>query len=593
MFAQFIKRLGFHKSKDTVSIDRTPMLFPCGVSRSGTTLLSAALDAHSRVCMGYELLFKEQPGIQYMVDQVRSVQPDATSLKKAGSLLRQSGQVELGKWVSRCHRLGLGIDELLDVLEKHAVTNGDRLDSLPLRLSLLSSVMNEPGVRSGASHLGFKITDTAYETYLASYPNSYFVYIVRDPRDVYASLMAADFGVGLRAAAQRWVKGIEAFQAFQAEHPDQCRILRYEDLVQDPGAALSEVFGMAGLEMEDAVLAFQDSKARILDSSHPNAANLKKGFFGNSVGRYVRDLTRSEVQGIESRCGELMHALGYCAADVDSLLTYDIPAEEFKAKQKWLSNKRKYWPEDYEELLAPYLNGEYELMTLQELYSDGPKLEKDVLVIRHDVDHDHVTARKIAEWEHKRGIRATYCLLHTAWYYGKLVDGKMWHTSDLIETARYLSSLGHEINFHNNLVATALKHAADPVVLLKQELAYFRENGVEIKGTSTHGDGLCRTLNFRNWELFAECCDERFGGPRTLAYDSGDRVLEMSLGKHSMRDFGLEYEAYDAMRNIYHTDSGGNLRVRKNARGRRAIKRVEGTECQVVGVLTHPIWWGF
>ncbi len=60
-----------------------------------------------------------------------------------------------------------------------------------------------------------------------------------------------------------------------------------------------------------------------------------------------------------------------------------------------------------------------------------------------------------------------------------------------------------------------------------------------------------------------------------------------------MFDFGLEYEGYDIARDIYHTESGGRLRTRQKARGRRSFGRKDTQRGEVVRVLTHPIWWDF
>ena len=593
----FSKLMGALRLLGVERIDRdadpSPMIFPCGVSRSGTTLLSAALDAHSRVCMGYEMLFPAMQGVGYIIERLREVRTEASDLRRAGSLMRKRGLTDLGKWISRCHRLGLGVDALLDTLDAYRRDQSDALDELSQRLRLIKYVLDVPGVRGEATHLGFKISDYAFNTYRELFPKALFVYIVRDPRDIYASLRAANFGVDLNMACKRWVQGSKSFMAFERRHPGQCCLVRYEDLVRAPGASLAPVFAKTGLEMEDRVIEFHNSGARILGSSHPNSGNLKKGFFESSVGRYARDLTPADVRTVEACCGTLMERHGYKNADLASLEIYDLDKALFDAKQKWLSTKRKSSPAVYENLLSPYLGGDYDVMTLREFYGNGPKIDKDVLIIRHDVDHDHLTARKIARWEYERGIRSTYCLLHTAWYYGELVDGRMRHSSDLVETVRCLVDLGHEINFHNNLVVTALKHNIDPVELLRKELDFFRSLGAEIKGTSTHGDGLCRELNFRNWELFKECCGDRFGGPRTIEYSTEAYSIQVELGRYPMGEFGLEYEAYDSVRHIYHTDSGGRLRTRLNARGHRSMVRLEGSDATVVGVLTHPIWWDF
>ena len=129
--------------------------------------------------------------------------------------------------------------------------------------------------------------------------------------------------------------------------------------------------------------------------------------------------------------------------------------------------------------------------------------------------------------------------------------------------------------------------------MLESDLAYFDSRGFPFTGTSTHSDRLCRTLNFRNWELFKEWCDGRFGGPRTITYtvSNGD-AHTVRLGAYPMFDFGLEYEACDIAPDVYITDSGGKLGVRKDTVGRRSLGR-DGKRGQVVRVLTHPVRWQF
>ncbi len=277
----------------------------------------------------------------------------------------------------------------------------------------------------------------------------------------------------------------------------------------------------------------------------------------------------------------------------------EIPKEPYSLSSSHINsfrkihNKRKvYKPDDYHNLLSPYKEG-YENLTYADYVREHDIGDRKILLLRHDIDHDYQTAIKIAEWESRHGFRATYCLLHTAWYYGHLEGERLIHTQNLVDFARRLNDLGHEINLHNNLVVTALNVDINPAKLLSQELDFFHSIGINITGTSTHGDSLCRKLNFRNWELFKECCDDRFGGPRTISYNTSGKSREIRLGGISMFDFGLEYEGYDIVRNIYHTDSGGNLRTRRDARGRRPFGRKDPKRGEVVGILTHPIWWDF
>lgn len=67
------------------------------------------------------------------------------------------------------------------------------------------------------------------------------------------------------------------------------------------------------------------------------------------------------------------------------------------------------------------------------------------------------------------------------------------------------------------------------------------------------------------------------------------------LGERSMMDFGLLYEAYDFPRDLYITESGGRLRVRRSTRGRGGLYRnaLHVHYKKILGLTTHPIWWGW
>jgi hypothetical protein len=578
--------------------DQTPMIFVCGVSRSGTTLLSAILNAHSHVCMGFEILFPPSTSTRLIAEKLIEIRSKARDLQRAGSLLRKQGLINIGKWVSRCHRLGLEFEDLQTILEEHRKMHGDSLLTLEKRLLLIKAVLDTPEVKNGATHLGFKITDSDFERFLAFFPNATFVYIVRDPRDVYASLKSANFGVSLQMSTKRWVKTLESFLEFKERHPERCQIVRYENIISDPRSSLHSVFTLAGLEMEDGVLEFQQSGAKILNSTHPNAENLRKGLFDNSRGRFLKDLAAEDVLSICDTCGKLMRSVGYLTQEIGHLpghkpKLYKIPPDELKRKMKVLNGKAKFEKEAYMALLKPCLDEGYEVMPLLQFIREENIGDRKVLVIRHDVDHNHLNAMKMAKWEQLHGIRSTYCLLHTAWYYGKLENGFINHTTDLVDCVKYLYGLGHEINLHNNFAVTALKEGIEVEKLLRQELDFFLSIGIEIKGTSTHGDILCRELNFRNYEVFRETCDGRYGGPRAIIYQNEENRSIVTLGEIPMHDFGLEYEAYEIFWDIYHTDSGGNLQTKFNRKGMRPFGRKDRTRGSLVGVLTHPVWWNF
>jgi hypothetical protein len=264
-----------------------------------------------------------------------------------------------------------------------------------------------------------------------------------------------------------------------------------------------------------------------------------------------------------------------------------LSARERKTQRARLASKKRYAPADYERLLTPILDCRV-TVTLAEFAASHDTVREEVVLVRHDIDHDYETALALAAWEHDRGIRATYCVLHTAWYYGELRNGRYEHTDELVRLCRQLHEWGHEVNLHNNAVVVALEKGCDPVRLLQEELDFIRGEGVPVVGTAMHGDALCRKLGFRNCEIFREAVREEFGGPRTVSHGGAS----VELGAVGYADLGLTYEAYDMAWGRYVTDSGGALRSRLDVPGLARIAHPDGPQC-VTGVLTHPVWWRF
>lgn len=265
-----------------------------------------------------------------------------------------------------------------------------------------------------------------------------------------------------------------------------------------------------------------------------------------------------------------------------------LSEEERAAHRARLAHKKRYVARDYETILSAY-RSTHEFITLGDYVTDPALNGRRMFLLRHDIDHDYETALLMAAWEHARGIRATYCVLHTAWYYGRFANGRYEHTDELVRLCRELHEMGHEINLHNNAVVLALQTGADPLTVLRDEVRFLRSVGVPVTGSTTHGDAICRQKNFGNFEVFREAVKAERGGPRTVRGEAG----EVRLGSISYADVGLTYESYDIARDIYITDSGGRLRSHRDAPGRRTFSRTEPASGEVVGFLAHPVWWSF
>jgi hypothetical protein len=243
------------------------------------------------------------------------------------------------------------------------------------------------------------------------------------------------------------------------------------------------------------------------------------------------------------------------------------------------ARERRFTYDRYDAFLARLLaDPRVRPLPLRELAATDP--EGRVLVgLRHDVDDRLDSALRMAELEHRRGVRATYFVLHTASYYG---------SPGLLDALRRLQELGHEVGWHNDLVTLQLVYGRDPVEYLAGELRRLRENGIDVVGTAAHGSIHCHRLGYHNNEFFLDWPEAVSGGRTSrarIAVGGGD--VELRRGR--LADFGLEYEAYHLGEDRYFSDA------RFDERGRRWHPELLDVRSlrpgERVVVLVHPCHW--
>ncbi len=156
-----------------------------------------------------------------------------------------------------------------------------------------------------------------------------------------------------------------------------------------------------------------------------------------------------------------------------------------------------------------------------------------LVAMRHDVDHNLDHAVAFAEWEAERGYRASFYVLHTAWYYPD--------TDALARGLDRIVDLGHEVGLHSNatvLAASALgprerwntpaeslsTEVVDGIAnIIDSELEHLRSLGIEIIGVAAHGDIRCYEMGVYNDLRFTKLPLDVFG----LEYDA-DRLARGS-----------------------------------------------------------------
>lgn len=218
----------------------------------------------------------------------------------------------------------------------------------------------------------------------------------------------------------------------------------------------------------------------------------------------------------------------------------------------------------------------------------------EYLAIRHDVDHHLDRALKMARIEREEGIRATYYLLPPGDYdspqnyYGRIVDGQIYHSSELADGALELQSLGHEVGLHNDFLQLSTLLRRSVAELIREEVAYFAGIGVAVTGSASHGSDFARKNAFTNYEIFVESKGSR-------------AVRSVDLGEHGafelfsipMADVGLAYEAYSVPRQVYISDSGSELSAAYNRTQEGSLGWILDNigSARRIAALIHADWW--
>lgn len=138
-------------------------------------------------------------------------------------------------------------------------------------------------------------------------PESKFIYLMRNPYDLVASLKRRFAKRGFKrdeiwATCIGWRKGVRLAGEMQERYPDRFRIVRYEDLVSDPQAKLREIFEFLGYEYRESYA----NVPRVNTSDNPAdwtgvklGEQASGGLTGFRINYYDKSLTVAEKQAAD------------------------------------------------------------------------------------------------------------------------------------------------------------------------------------------------------------------------------------------------------------------------------------------------------
>jgi hypothetical protein len=266
-------------------MNRPPPLFIVGAPRSGTTLLRNMLNRHPLLAVCGETRF-----YHYLYARRRAF-GDLGNLKNRRRLVEEYLSTE------RVQRLGIDLPGLGERLMREAI--GYR--------ELFTSVLEYYAESQGKPRYGEKTPHHALftETLCEWFPGANILHLVRDPRDVVASLQRMVWAPNsIVANAQVWLDC--NLGARRSSHRPEYLLIRYEKLVAEPEQELSRICAFLGCEFAPQMLVpdtQSDVNRRV--RAHQKDINMER------LGKWQEQLSTDDVALVEWAAGSAMQDFGY------------------------------------------------------------------------------------------------------------------------------------------------------------------------------------------------------------------------------------------------------------------------------------------
>lgn len=304
-----------------------PFPFALGHVRSGTTMLRAMLDSHPELAVPPESYF---------------VVPVLATAENTGAPL------DIDAFAARVRRdryfadWALAPDALESLREDPRVrTTADAIAGLYARYA----------ASRGKTRYADKTPSHLLDVPLLArqFPAARFVHLVRDGRDVVASVLTMNFGPAEFADAvwswRRRVLGAHA--AGTALGPDRYRVVRYEDLVADPEGTLREISAFFDLPYDPAMLEYHRRADEVLtgirDTDHMQGIRRPPTA---GVRDWRVDLTPSQIRVFDEIAGDALETLGYEGSGLPRTWQARVTGVETNVRcelrRRWRRTKRRF-----------------------------------------------------------------------------------------------------------------------------------------------------------------------------------------------------------------------------------------------------------
>lgn len=275
-------------------LSKNPYVFVVGCQRSGTTMLQRMLDAHPSLAVAYDSLFIPR----VIADVPVGVDPALTAeLIEGVRSHRRFARLELP-------------EEAIEASSERAETYGEFVSELYEQYARLRGKAlageKSPGYCRHIPRL------------LSLFPWVRFVHLIRDGREVAMSIR--DWGKGaaklelyerepIAVGALWWCRDIRmGRQGGATAGPEHYLEVRYDALVDDPGAELGRISEFLDLPFAEEMLAYHEGKQRSKEGLSAKAAWLPPT---RGLRDWRKDLSTRDQQLFEAIAGDELEMLGF------------------------------------------------------------------------------------------------------------------------------------------------------------------------------------------------------------------------------------------------------------------------------------------
>jgi hypothetical protein len=226
---------------------------------------------------------------------------------------------------------------------------------------LYEVIQGQQAAAEGKSRWGDKslMNERYADRIFQSFPDARIIHMIRDPRDRYASVLARwkSRRGGVGAGMGEWFESVQYAESNLVHRPEQCIVMRYEDLVAEPEAAMRRICDFIGEPFAEEMMTMSGAERFRQEGANSSYGRRPMGAIStSSIGKYTNVLSTKQVRYIEKLARNEMQRHRYEASvqgtgGFDALLFYGavLPFEELRrrawqARGAWHAARAKSVP---------------------------------------------------------------------------------------------------------------------------------------------------------------------------------------------------------------------------------------------------------